>query len=380
MASSHGKLGSSVYERVWRMAMEMNSATSVGETLDIVRKDCGQIVPFDVFMFLRMPGSGAGIPENPSGHNASFLDNFWLDYREGGFYEDDPAVAVFTKPGVKNVPFRANSAPKFYETPICRELLKKYHINVYMAMRMEFAAEKRVLGLGQLAGSRAYTQKDEDILALIGPHLSRSIEYCELLEKSRPESATTPLEQGQAAVWRFSLDMEITETNAPAERLMTRWKEGGISHEAGGRSVSLPRDVIGLLMTARNMWMAEQRSGSSLLHAPASRITVNAVREVYDFQAAVTRPINGASGVSITLVAERGQCDRNLVINRVCNLTLREKEVVMMAREGRSNRDISEMLTVCEQTVKQHMSSALRKTGARNRTELIHKLYGPEPH
>ena len=51
-------------------------------------------------------------------------------------------------------------------------------------------------------------------------------------------------------------------------------------------------------------------------------------------------------------------------------LTRREREVLMTLATGASNREIGEALYLSEKTVKQHVSNAMRKLGARNRTQL----------
>jgi DNA-binding NarL/FixJ family response regulator len=51
-------------------------------------------------------------------------------------------------------------------------------------------------------------------------------------------------------------------------------------------------------------------------------------------------------------------------------LTRREREVLMVLATGASNRQIGATLYLSEKSVKQHMSNAMRKLGARNRTQL----------
>ncbi len=51
-------------------------------------------------------------------------------------------------------------------------------------------------------------------------------------------------------------------------------------------------------------------------------------------------------------------------------LTRREREVLMTLATGASNREIAEALYLSEKTVKQHVSNAMGKLGARNRTQL----------
>jgi DNA-binding NarL/FixJ family response regulator len=51
-------------------------------------------------------------------------------------------------------------------------------------------------------------------------------------------------------------------------------------------------------------------------------------------------------------------------------LSPREREVVELASDGMSNREIALSLTVSRSTVEHHMSSAMRKLGASSRHEL----------
>ncbi|MBV9480613.1 MAG: helix-turn-helix transcriptional regulator [Acidobacteria bacterium] len=55
-------------------------------------------------------------------------------------------------------------------------------------------------------------------------------------------------------------------------------------------------------------------------------------------------------------------------------LTRREREVAEYAAEGRSNKYIAQRLRIGVNTVKKHISQALEKLGAGNRTELSFRL------
>jgi DNA-binding CsgD family transcriptional regulator len=55
-------------------------------------------------------------------------------------------------------------------------------------------------------------------------------------------------------------------------------------------------------------------------------------------------------------------------------LTRMEMLVVQQVYKGKSNKGIAAQLNVSEETVKKHIQNALRKTGAKNRTELLHRL------
>jgi two-component system, NarL family, response regulator DegU len=52
-------------------------------------------------------------------------------------------------------------------------------------------------------------------------------------------------------------------------------------------------------------------------------------------------------------------------------LTVREREVLQKAALGMSNRQIGEDLNIAEQTVKNHLSSAMRKLEIHDRTHAV---------
>jgi DNA-binding NarL/FixJ family response regulator len=66
------------------------------------------------------------------------------------------------------------------------------------------------------------------------------------------------------------------------------------------------------------------------------------------------------------------------VVNNVQQLTAREKEVLDLILQARSNREIARQLGIEERTVKAHVGRLMRKTGADNRIELtMHALHLP---
>jgi ATP/maltotriose-dependent transcriptional regulator MalT len=54
-------------------------------------------------------------------------------------------------------------------------------------------------------------------------------------------------------------------------------------------------------------------------------------------------------------------------------LTERERDVLALAGEGLSNRDIANALAISEHTVKFHLASVFGKLGASTRTEAVHR-------
>jgi DNA-binding NarL/FixJ family response regulator len=56
---------------------------------------------------------------------------------------------------------------------------------------------------------------------------------------------------------------------------------------------------------------------------------------------------------------------------RLSELTVREREVMGLAAEGRSNTEIAEALTLSPLTVRTHIHRAMTKLGARDRAQLV---------
>ena len=90
-----------------------------------------------------------------------------------------------------------------------------------------------------------------------------------------------------------------------------------------------------------------------------------AIRAVYTGEAYLSPGVTKA--VLEDYVTQRMDSEQS----RYYSLTLREKEVFRLAAEGRTSREIAEILHISPKTVEKHRSSMMRKLNLNNLSELI---------
>lgn len=76
--------------------------------------------------------------------------------------------------------------------------------------------------------------------------------------------------------------------------------------------------------------------------------------------------------ISIALSTHKKRKIRKKELEAI-NLTKREKEVLGLIANGKTNNKVSEMLFISERTVEAHRSNIMKKVGARNTADLIRK-------
>jgi two-component system nitrate/nitrite response regulator NarL len=124
----------------------------------------------------------------------------------------------------------------------------------------------------------------------------------------------------------------------------------------------LPEDDDGLAML---------RAGAAgycntYMNPPLLRMAVEIVRrgEIWAGQSLIRRLVSAVAGAAATPPAPAG----------LEGLTAREREIALLVASGASNKRIAGQLDITERTVKAHMSSLFRKTGARDRLQLALRI------
>jgi len=65
--------------------------------------------------------------------------------------------------------------------------------------------------------------------------------------------------------------------------------------------------------------------------------------------------------------------------NLMNNLTIKEKTVLSLVSSGLTTKEIADVLSISHHTVESHRKNLLRKCGAKNSAELVHKSLSSVP-
>lgn len=76
--------------------------------------------------------------------------------------------------------------------------------------------------------------------------------------------------------------------------------------------------------------------------------------------------------INIALNTHKKRKNRKKELDEI-NLTKREKEVLTLIADGKTNNEVAEQLFISERTVEAHRANIMKKVGARNTAELIRK-------
>jgi len=111
-----------------------------------------------------------------------------------------------------------------------------------------------------------------------------------------------------------------------------------------------------------------------LLKSAGKQELLASLRAVMNHEAALSRKLVRKMIDNLAIKGRAGRTDQR----RVELLSLREREVFELVREGASNQEIAMRLSISENTVKAHMHKIFEKLGVRNRREA--RAYGSKTH
>jgi DNA-binding CsgD family transcriptional regulator len=214
----------------------------------------------------------------------------------------------------------------------------------------------------------------------------------------------TGLEHNEYCIWALSDSLSVEDARAALRRRIPdvdRHLDAGRLEIVAGRDWYLPQGQFDLQRVA-DAWEAKMRSALAK-GCDGLRVTGNAFwlntehwKTFSDYECAInhaiadrpmtalcTYPIPASSAADVLEVA---RAHHFAVARRNGNwevvepgpvpaehrsLTLREREVLWWASQGKSAADIADVLRINKRTVDEHVQNAVRRLGAANRTQAV---------
>lgn len=349
--------------------MSLYEAKTVSGLIETVFNECQRLIPHDTLAYVQLRRLGGTLPRKMRHYKWDAADIVWDDYL-ANYHALDPVKPVFNDGSMVNTPIRSNAAPGYYQSEFFLDFFKRAGVRTHMAVQLQVGKKTRPFAFVRTLGSKDFNEKDEALFAFLSPHLAHCFELCEFRERN--DDANGLLEQNHLVAWNLSMDFAVLGLNEGANSLMTRWRLDNHSSGASNPVEAFPSPVQGLLWSVRNIWTALAQGKTQ--ERPSRRILVNLNGVSLTFSAIVSPSITGGQ-TTIFLLAERTHDLEDESGVKDFGLTKKEKEIAALIAEGHTNAQIAEKLSVVTQTVKQHVSAILRKTGCNNRMTMAKKLY-----
>jgi DNA-binding CsgD family transcriptional regulator len=216
-----------------------------------------------------------------------------------------------------------------------------------------------IIGLAVSRAGRDFSERDRAALDFLRPHLIRAYANAAALTAAGLDvrTLTEAAARGCEGTAVIAADGRLSYLSEHARELLSRYLE--------------PAELGGLLPGALRRWRAAALARSNPAGPAPAVLGSRHVRR-------------GTSRLTLTLISADPHGSALLALTehpadpggRVegLGLTQREAEVIRLAAEGRTNREIAELLGISPLTVRKHLEHAYPKLGVGNRTAAAARL------
>lgn len=267
------------------------------------------------------------------------------------------------------------------ESRIYRDLMCHHRIR-YGAAVMVWENQHPLL-LVQLLRATEQGDFEDDEMAIVQrlqPHIASSVKR--LMREQRGNAARMALERvitdSESALLMVDWNLRPQAHNVPALAALHRWAQGGQRSRATKppRKLTVPAD----LRAECERFKSSQSTSALALEGKVSRWTVPHPTETSwrcEIACYSGRPLSHPLFVlRIETPALESVPTAGTPSVSQNGLSPREREIVTLLRQGRTNREIAKALGKSEATVRNQLHSVFEKLGLKRRTELIARFRG----
>ena len=197
---------------------------------------------------------------------------------------------------------------------------------------------------GRSFGAKPFSESETAVVAKIGPVIAKGLRCCLLRAAAK---APHRLVDGPGMLL-LAEDGRVLETTPEAERWMS-------------------------LVGSSSDWQTAVRAVASRVRADACPVSLPL--RTQSGQWIVLHGSSTASGSLAVIVEEARRNQLTMVISELYGLTPRERALLELVSQGRSTREISQVLKISPYTVQDHLKSVFDKLGVRSRRELVTLLF-----
>ena len=339
----------------------LNASTSLGEVQEAVVKRVGGVIGAPAYaMYYLDPVSLQPLRVRAEGASDSFLSSY-----EAAGRAIDPVLQRITDErrtqhsgGVLDA--RAWRTHAFY--PVVAQG------GFDSTMQAPIVVEGRLVGTLDFArrrGDGGFRPADARVLDVVARRVSDAVARALRFEELARQSTLVELALDAlgVAVLATSLDSTLLFANRAATHLL-----GG----PGRAPAALPAALVDAVAADTRLLLAGHRSTTSTVCLPPGQAPLRTLQRPLDGGTSnggltVRSVLARECGAVISLLYERPQPLRQ----RIPVLSNREQEIVELVARGLSTRQIAQVASITQNTVKQHLKRIFGKLGVHSRTELV---------
>ena len=217
-----------------------------------------------------------------------------------------------------------------------------------------------------------------ELLGRLRPHLAQTMQLARAFRQLRERYGAVlgALDRLRLAVFIVTDGARVVTRNRTAERLLEGGRAVRIDRDAvlrpidGAAAARLRTAIDAVLRTARRGGDCSRRLVALRGDGPDTPFVVE-VSPLQDSDRELDEPLGGAF---VTVIDPWSGDPVDLSgFDRAYGLTSAEAAVARLVVDGMTYAEIAERRNVTRETVKSHVGSLLRKTGSRNRTDLVRR-------